>query len=587
MNGDAGAQARQGNVATARLALASVALMWSLPFLQPRHYLPLPGFYSEWLAFALGLGALLLLAGRRAWAHGEFPLLACAPLALAALILLQAAGGRVPYAGQAVGATLYLAWAAALIALGAELKRRLGLRAVAFVLAAALVVGGLLTAAAGMLQHYGLDARYAPLVWRAEGGAVYGNLSQRNQYADYLALALAACAYLYASGRLRGWIAAAVGALLVHGLVLSASRAAWLYVALMLGVALYYRRRTGTADGVRLLRCSGWIAAALVADQLAMTLVGVRETAADRMLTGAGFDARLQILRSGLDMFLQSPLLGTGWGSYAWLDFERRASLAAPVALGVTNNAHNLPLHLLAETGLAGAAIGLAAAVLWWRDAWAGEPDVEGCWLALLIGIIGLHSMLEFPLWQSYFLGVAAIAAGLGAQRSLTLPLARVAPLGLAVLLAAGAVNAGALAYEYRQLEQLSAVGRRDRLAQVDALVALAGRELLLRPVTELAIANRMDLNGDFLAEKLALNARVMRFFPAPMVVFRQAVLLALSGDAAGAAAWFSRAAHAYPDALPEALAALRRLGEAYPAQIAPLLELASAKMPSPAVPAP
>lgn len=587
MKSDAGAQAGQGNPATARAALFAAALICSLPFVQPRHTLPLPGFHSEWLAFVLGLAALLLLAGRRAWAHGEFPLIACAPLALAALILLHAAWGRVPYAGQAVGATLYLAWAAALIALGAELRRRLGLRAVAAVLAAALAGGGVLTAFAGMLQHYGLEGPYAPLVWPSLAGNVYGNLAQRNQYADYLALALASCAYLYASGRMRGRIAVPVAAILVHGLAVSGSRAAWLYIALILGVAMYHRRRSTAADGARLRSFSAWVAAGFVADQLALALSGVHETAAARMLTAAGFDARLQILSSGLDMFLQSPLLGTGWGSYAWLDFERRASLAAPVAIGVTDNAHNVLLHLLAETGVCGALIAVAAAVLWWRDARAGGRHAEGCWLALLIGIIGVHSMLEFPLWQSYFLGVAALAAGLGATRSLSLPLARVAPFGLAAVLAAGAANAAAVAYEYRQLEQLFAVGRRDRLAQVDALVALAGRELLLQPVAELVIANRMDIDGDFLPEKLALNARVMRFFPAPMVVFRHAALLALSGDASGAAALFSRAARVYPGALPQARAALRRLREAYPAQIAPLLELASAKTPSPAVPAP
>jgi hypothetical protein len=37
--------------------LLLTGLMWTLPFLQPHHRYPLIGFYSEWLAFALGLAA--------------------------------------------------------------------------------------------------------------------------------------------------------------------------------------------------------------------------------------------------------------------------------------------------------------------------------------------------------------------------------------------------------------------------------------------------------------------------------------------------------------------------------------------------
>ncbi|HWI15694.1 MAG TPA: hypothetical protein VNT02_15625, partial [Burkholderiales bacterium] len=139
---------------TAWLSLALIALMWSLPFLQPVHHYPLPAFYSEWLAFVLGLAAMCLLAGKRAWAHGEFPAIACAPLALATLILLQAAFGKVPYSGQAIAAALYLVWAAALIVVACELKRRIGLETVAAILACALVLGGLLTAAAGAVQYF-------------------------------------------------------------------------------------------------------------------------------------------------------------------------------------------------------------------------------------------------------------------------------------------------------------------------------------------------------------------------------------------------------------------------------------------------
>ena len=45
----------------AQASLAMAGLMCVLPFMQPYHRFPLTSFYSEWLAFALGLAAAALL----------------------------------------------------------------------------------------------------------------------------------------------------------------------------------------------------------------------------------------------------------------------------------------------------------------------------------------------------------------------------------------------------------------------------------------------------------------------------------------------------------------------------------------------
>jgi hypothetical protein len=47
-----------------RAAVLLTGLAWTLPFLQPYHRFPLTSFYSEWLAFALGLAAVLPLLRR-------------------------------------------------------------------------------------------------------------------------------------------------------------------------------------------------------------------------------------------------------------------------------------------------------------------------------------------------------------------------------------------------------------------------------------------------------------------------------------------------------------------------------------------
>ena len=71
-----------------------MALLCAAPFLQPWHRYPLTAFYSEWLAFALGLGAMAVLFERRAWTTPAVPWIALLPFMLAALLILHGACAR-------------------------------------------------------------------------------------------------------------------------------------------------------------------------------------------------------------------------------------------------------------------------------------------------------------------------------------------------------------------------------------------------------------------------------------------------------------------------------------------------------------
>jgi hypothetical protein len=129
--------------------------------------------------------------------------------------------------------------------------------------------------------------------------------------------------------------------------------------------------------------------------------------------------SRLGIWANTLELIRQNPWGGVGFGefNFAWslTPFPGR-----PVAF--FDHAHNLPLHLAAEMGLplAGAVMLL---LLWgvWRLArggWAAEqPGDERrgitlrCALVMVL-MIGLHSLLEYPLWYAYFLLPAAWVFG-------------------------------------------------------------------------------------------------------------------------------------------------------------------------------
>jgi O-antigen ligase len=589
MSDRSGATAGPPHLTAAHFSLAAIGLMWTLPFLQPYHRFPLTSFYSEWLALVLGLLALVSLATKSFWRSAPLPAVVLPLLGFAGVLIIQHALGRVAYGGQALAAGLYVTWAALLMVLAGGLRRSIDLSGIATVLAWFLAVGGTLGAIFALLQHYQVSDLPLSLIFPKRTSAVYGNVAQYNHFASYSTLALASLAYLHTSGRLH-WAGTAAGAApLVFVIGLSGSRSAVLFLGFMLVLALLYAWRGG-AGGRRLFLCILLFIAGFAVAQWLVTIPGLQssggtETVSQRLVGSAGGSGatniahRLQIAREAWEMFLQAPVLGVGWGQFPWNDFEYRSLHGRTLSTWPFNHAHNIVLHLLAETGLAGTLLVAGAALIWLRGLRHAMIDLPHWWLLALAGVIAVHSLLEHPLWFAYFLGIAAVALGLLSGGKLTLRLERITPLML-LLLAAGALYGAAVLHNYRGFERLFAPGAaQPGTAEFASIVSRAHREPLLAPYAELAISSAMGMDRERVGEKLDLNSRVMRFAPIASVVYRHAALLALAGDLGAAERQLARAASVYPDDLETAIKIMSEAAVGQPAELTPLIKSAALKL--------
>lgn len=575
----------------ARASLLLIGLAWTLPFLQPYHRFPLTGFYSEWLAFALGLTAALLLLRKEPSHNATVPVIAIAPLGLILVIGLQVALGLVIYPEQALTATLYLLWTTLMVLLGHALKREVGLVSVAAALAWCVLLGGFLSALVGLIQHYQYSTPFDFLVARKVNPTLYGNLGQSNHYGSYVTLALASAAFLYARGRLHCVIAALCAALFLPVLALSGSRSVWLYLgALVILVFLMYRQ-LDEKEGKRVLAYMLCVIPGFVFAQWIVTMPffvpseGSAITSAQRLFqVSDGLGEKLQHVREAWWMFAQSPLLGAGFGQYAWHHFQYQATTGESALPGVFNHAHNIVLQLLAETGILGAGVVVGAIALWLVDLKRVKFDLEWWWLLALLLVIGIHSMLEYPLWYSYFLGVAAVLLGLGAERAWALRRTGTvrAVVGLAIVV--GWVNLVAVISPYREFERLVFIPQSRHSPQpsekdFEQAIVEIHREPLLTPYVELAVAYGVTVSEERLREKLELTARAMRFAPTSVVVYRYALLLALAGERSAAMLQLEWAMRAYPEDIADIVAELTALAQRRPDAFAPLLELAAARL--------
>jgi hypothetical protein len=396
----------------------------SAPSLLAYNVAPSPTFLNQALACGLwgAFVATAALAARPAtWAPagaGRGP----APLQAALLLMLLAVGwswgsGGLP-ASLALSAAALLAAAALLVASGAAQR---GAAPVFVLFCAGWVVAGVFNVGIAIVQVF------APQVpdgdWIARSGIVgraVGNLRQPNHLSSLLLWSAIAVVALLEVRRLSvRWAVPLFGAML-FAVVLTASRTGLVSVGLLALWGLLDRRLSWPGRalliGSPLLYALAWFGMAAWADASAHTFGGAARLA-ETDVSGSRFG----IWANSLELIRQNPWTGVGFGefNYAWTltPFPGR-----PTAL--FDHAHNLPLHLAVELGLplAGAVMVLLLWALWRAaaSAWAAGGGADGAAqrsALMMVLMIGLHSLLEYPLWYAYFLLPAAWAWGFALGR--------------------------------------------------------------------------------------------------------------------------------------------------------------------------
>lgn len=435
----------------------------------------LAGAGGPTLAALAALG--LLLAGVLwSWASTRLP----ASLALSSLGLLLAAGvmlGGGLSAGLSAGLSTRLSTGSSKDAASTDARTAdaapatdtagtAGTAATAFICFCwAWLIAGLLNVAVAAMQVF--TPALADGQWLAASGIVgraVGNLRQPNHLSSLLLWAVVALVALVELRRLRHGLAAALGALLVGAVVLTASRTGLLSVALLALWGLLDRRLTGRT---RLLL----LAAPLVYGlawwgmvqwaALAQHTFGGAQRLAETDISGSRFG----IWANAWALLMQQPWTGVGWGNFnmAWTltPFPGR-----PTAF--FDHTHNLPLQLVVELGLplAGAVVALMLWALWRSGSAAlrvtGDAGTQRRCALVMVLMIVLHSLLEYPLWYAYFLLPAAWVLGValsgGAVASARPAVQRLLPWGAAAMVAA----AGLAVWDYSRVVAIYRAGTGD-----------------------------------------------------------------------------------------------------------------------------
>ena len=401
------------------LATAAVAMPTALAFNLP----PSATFFNQALAL-VGWGVWLsVLGGSAAAASGASRGLRSLQAAWA--LLLAAALASPLWTGLPWALSLSYAGLIAAAALAAQVGagvQRSGRGEAAFrAFCIGLVVAGLVGTLVGVVQVFAPQRADGDWIAHATiAGRAIGNLRQPNHLSSLLMWSAVAAVWLSQSRFLPRWIGFPLVLLFIFTIVLTASRTGALSMGLLMLWGAFDRR---LSRGTRLLLVLTplvyavfWYGTSLWSDSAHQVFGG--ET---RFTTkGDISSSRWGIWANTLSLIGSHPWMGVGFGefNFAWTltPFPGR-----PVAF--FDHTHDLPLQFLVELGLplGTAVIALLLAALYAarpslrvpveRDARARPAFASSAFMMVLLILV--HSLLEYPLWYAYFLLPAAFAFGL------------------------------------------------------------------------------------------------------------------------------------------------------------------------------
>jgi len=458
---------------------------------------------------------------------------------------------------------LLLSWACAALALGVVAGGRVRTDLIWRAAVWAWVAASVLSAVLGMLQFWDAASDLAPWVNQPSPGTVYANLRQRNQFATLCAMGLAALAWglrggiggAGAAGFWQGLAATVVGV----GLGLSGSRSGLLELLMLWALALIWRVSSPMPHGTfRVWRTLGFGALGylLAAYTLAQWAGGGVPTVFARLWDGDDLCVSRRTLWANVwQLLMHKPWLGWGWGELGYAQFMTPTD--GPRFCDILDNAHNLPLHLAVSFGLpfATAATLMTLALLWRAAPWhASEPHTRLAWAVL--GLIGLHSMLEYPLWYGPFqIALVLALLRLRAPHADHAVLRSGAARTVAGLLAVALVGLCAVAAQsYGRVSSLYGVAA-VRAAVFDPFAELQAHDVFLF-VDEVAFSRlTTPVRSANAQEQYALAQELLHYSAEPRVIERLLESAQLLGRAEEVALYKARYAQAFPERFIEWLA--------------------------------
>ena len=508
-----------------------MALPWLNPFAISPSTAVVPLLVSWMMAACLLLAAVELPMVEVTWAIRDRLFVALLGTSLCASLL---------WVPQVVDRALTLGLLASLLSIAVMVS--VGRRAAANedvlrYLVMALLAAAVISSVIGVLQYLGLARELSPWVNQPLKGDAFANLRQRNQFASLtslgfvalLGMVLAQLKTAYMSRK--AWaVSSVLISIMAAGVACSVSRTGAMQWVLVSGLFSAWTWKTLDKNQRTALLCLALIGPILVVTWsilmpwLSLQTTGEWGASMILRVTGQAQDyaacgGRRVLWTNVLSLIVQHPWLGWGWGETDYAHFM--SSYSSVRFCDMLDNAHDFALHLALEFGVPFALIVMTCIAVWVlrRQPWK-ESNAWRVMAWCLLAVLGLHSMLEYPLWYGPFQMTLGFAIGVlwAKPKAQTKEAAQELPMLMAAILFVGCLYA---LWDFNRVSQIyRPVASRDA-AYKDNPMHHAKQSWLFKNQADFAELTTQTVNADNAAELYPQAMRLMHYSPEARVVQR------------------------------------------------------------------
>ena len=389
---------------THRLFIFFSFVFFCLSILNPVHTLPWAGFFSEASVF-IGILLLLPLLFNRQLKVPKFTI----PFVfLSILPLIQYASGQIFFFSNASLSIIYIFsfWLAIIIGYNFSLEEnrsKLNFNITTF-LAWFLFISGAISALFASLQWLNLS-NHIPVIMEFIGYRPYANMAQPNHLGTLLNLALFSSWYLYGKEKLNSSLLIISFIFLTFAIALTQSRTGYLIcLSALLFVFLFNEKlNLNIKNKYLIIIFIYFIAIVSFLSEIKKLLshyfnIGPTVSIIERATTG--YD-RLNIWNQMLHAIMKQP-----WGGYGWNQTTSAQFSVIDLYHGKewATSSHNLFLDILVWCGVPIGIVIISFIIYFYLYLCRNIIDLDKFFSVLVISALGIHSLLEYPLYYSYFL---------------------------------------------------------------------------------------------------------------------------------------------------------------------------------------
>ncbi|ENX12883.1 hypothetical protein F894_02803 [Acinetobacter sp. CIP 51.11] len=381
-----------------------------LAWLLPNHYLPWLSAYQELCMFLVALLFIFLLILKN---KIYVPKIAYGILLIFLIPIIQFFLGIIHNLGDALLTSMYIGFFLIALIGGysiSKLKHENRTKILIFFLISFLF-SSIVSVGLQLNQWLLLDGNIW-IVDLAPNARPFANVAQPNLLSTLLIIGLFSVFYFYENNKINKFSASLAAIFVLFGLALNFSRTAWVFCIVFIVFYLFKKRTIKDEFYLKTLSIFIWSGVffiyLLLIPYLSEKLGLLYEVDLNRRVT-SGME-RLNMWSQLLDIIQQQPFLGYGWNqlNIAQMSVEN-INLNHPIF----GYSHNFVLDLLIWNGVLIGVILVGIMGYFYINLSIKIDQKNDLILLAIIGIIVLHSMLEYPFAYSYFLIPLAFLTGL------------------------------------------------------------------------------------------------------------------------------------------------------------------------------